>query len=93
MWKLTQNVSESNPKKAKAIDVETENTLVTTKPWFSKSEALKQQGKSRKNDHESESCMSIVTRPHKASSILPSSYIYDTTGNVNAKTTLGYSTY
>ena len=66
----------------------TENKLVTTKPWFSKSEILKSEGESRKKNHESESSMSTNIRPRKNSSIHSSSHIYDTTVDVNANITL-----
>ena len=66
----------------------TENKLVTTKPWFSKSEILTSEGESRKKNQESVSSMSTDIRPIKKSSIHSSSHIYDTTVDVNANITL-----
>ena len=67
--------SESNLEKAKTIDIETENKLVTTKPWFSKSEILKPENESMEKNPKSVSSASYGIRPHKKSSIHSSRYI------------------
>ena len=79
---------ESNLEKANVTNILTENKLVTTKPWFSKSELVKSDSESRKKNLESVSSMSSDIRPNKNSSTHSSSNIYDTTVNVNASTTL-----
>ena len=67
--------SKSNLEKAKAIIILTKNKLVTTKPWFSKSEIVKSESESRKKNHDSMSSMSTDIRPIKNSSIFSSSNI------------------
>ena len=66
----------------------TENKLVTTKPWFSKSELVKSVSESREMNLGSASSMYSDIRPIKNSSTCSSNYIYDTTANVNAGTAL-----
>ena len=73
---------------AKATNILTENKLVTTKPWFSKSELVKSVSESREMNLGSASSMYSDIRPIKNSSTHSSSYIYDTTANVNAGTAL-----
>ena len=57
--------------------------MVTTKPWFSKSESEKSVSESRRMNLEFASSMSSDIHPSKNSSTHSSTYIYDTT--VNAK--------
>ena len=80
--------SESNLEKEKTIDIETENKLVTTKPWFSKSEILKPENESLEKNPKSVSSVSYGICPHKKSSIHSSRYIYDTADDVNTNSTL-----
>ena len=69
---------------ATATNILTENKLVTTKPWFSKSESEKSVSDSRNMNLEFASSMSSDIRPSKNSSTHSSTNIYDTTVNVNA---------
>ena len=64
----------------------TENKLVTTKPWFSKSGSEKSVSDNRNMDFELASSMSSDIRPNKNSSTHSSNNIYDT--NVNASDAL-----
>ena len=80
--------NESMLEKEKTMDIVTENKLVTTKPWFSKSDLLKPENESLEKNPKSMSSMSSDIRPHKKSPILSSSNIYDTTQYKNANTTL-----
>ena len=70
--------------KEKSQDIETENKLVTTKPWFSKSLMSKNQEESFKSSSFSDSCVSFGFRPSSEPSASHSKYIYDTTDNVTA---------
>ena len=70
---------------AKATNILTENKLVTTKPWFSKSESEKSASDSRGMNPGFASSMSFDIRPSKNSSTHSSNNIYDTTVKVNAK--------
>ena len=73
---------------ATATNMLTENKLVTTKPWFSKSESEKSASDSRNMNLEFASSISSDTRPSKNSSSHSSTNIYDTIVNVNASYTL-----
>ena len=84
----TKLESESNLEKEKAIYIETENKLVTTKPWFSKSEILKPENESMEKNPKSVTNASYDIRPHKKSYIHSSRNIYDATDYVDANTTL-----
>ena len=78
--------SESILEKEKTMDIVTENKLVTTKPWFSKSGSEKSVSDNRNMDFELASSMSSDIRPNKNSSTHSSNNIYDT--NVNASDAL-----
>ena len=68
----------------KATDFLTENKLVTTKPWFSKSESEKSASDSCGMNLEFVFSMPSDIRPSKNSSTHSSTNIYDTTAIVNA---------
>ena len=85
---FSEMVSVSKLENAKATKILTENKLVTTKPWFSKSESVKSVSKSRSMNLECVSSMSSDIRPNKNSSTHSSNNIYDTTVNVNASNAL-----
>ena len=89
-FKTSKEGKKSKPIKGKekTIDIETENKLVTTKPWFSKAEILKPENESLEKNPKSVSSVSYGIRRHKKSSIHSSRYIYDTTDDVNANNTL-----
>ena len=72
----------------KATDFLTENKLVTTKPWFSKSESERLASNSRGMNPGFASSMASDIRPSKNSSTHSSNNIYDTTVNVNASNAL-----
>ena len=81
---FSEMASVSKLENAKATNILTENKLVTTKPWFSKSELVKSISESREMNLGSASSMYSDIRPIKNSSTHSSSYIYDTTAYVNA---------
>ena len=70
---------------ATATNILTENKLVTTKPWFSKSGSEKSVSDNRNMNFEFASSMSSDIRPNKNSSTYSSTnkYIYDTTVNAS----------
>ena len=68
---------------ATATNILTENKLVTTKPWFSKSEYEKSVSDSRNMNLEFASSMSSDIRPCKNPSTHSSTNIYDTTVNAS----------
>ena len=78
-------VSVSKLENTKATNILTENKLVTTKPWFSKSESVKSVSESRSMNLEFASSMSSDFHPNKNSSTHSSTNIYDSTVNVNSK--------
>ena len=67
-----------------ATNILTENKLVTTKPWFSKSESEKSASGSCSMNLEFASSMSSDIHPSKNSSTHSSNNIYDNTAIVNA---------
>jgi hypothetical protein len=78
--------SESNLEKAKAINVTRENKLVTTKPWFSKSEILKPENEAWKRiPNLCPVCLMVFVLTKNHPSMHP--VIYDTTDDVNANNT------
>ena len=76
----------SKVEKATATNIVTENKLVTTKPWFSKSGSEKSVSDNCNMDFELASSMSSDICPNKNSSTHSSNNIYDT--NVNASDAL-----
>ena len=70
--------------KVKSQDVMTENKLVTTKPWFSKSMMSLNQKDSFLSNSTSELCKSSGFCPFSEPSTLQTKYIYDNNENVTA---------
>ena len=78
-------ICEKEKEKEKSQDIMTENKLVTTKPWFSKSLMSKNQDDCFKSNSLSDSCESFGFRPSSEPFTSQSKYIYDNTDNVTAK--------
>ena len=83
IFKILVSESKLESTNTKATNILTENKLVTTKPWFSKSESEKSVSDSRNMNLEFASSMSSDIRPNKNSSTHSSTNIYDTTVNAS----------